>query len=529
MGPVLGLEMVVLLGVALVVCGALARRYPIAPAILLVLVGVLVGFVPHLRHAQLPPEVVLLLFLPALLYWESLTTSLREIRNNLRVVVLTSTALVLATAAAVAAVAHSVLGLAWGPAWVLGAALAPTDATAVGVLARDLPRRTVTVLRAESLINDGTALVLYGLAVGVTVGEEHLTGWHVSWLLVLAYGGGVLTGALAGLISWQVRRRMDDPMLEGIAMLVTPFAAFLMADLIDASGVLAVVVCGLVISQVTPRISGAATRQIVIPFWALSTTVLSSALFVLVGLSAQSAVRGLTSTSMLRALGDVLVVTAVVVGVRWAWSYTTPYVIRVLDRRPAQRLRRVPARQRTVSAVAGFRGAVSLAAVLAVPHTLGSGAPFPDRDVIVLITCGVIVLTLLQALLLPTVVRFARLPVDTSVAEELHLAEVFTLDAAIEAIDETAAELGSGELVVERVRHELDKQRRLLAAAGSAGDPVVQHDDQYTSLVLALLARRREALVELRDEQRIDDIVLRRVQARLDNEEVRFSRSNPVE
>jgi CPA1 family monovalent cation:H+ antiporter len=126
-------------------------------------------------------------------------------------------------------------------------------------------------------------------------------------------------------------------------------------------------------------------------------------------------------------------------------------------------------------------------------------------------------------------VRFARLPVDTSVAEELHLAEVFTLDAAIEAIDETAAELGSGELVVERVRHELDKPRRLLAAAGSAGDPVVQHDDQYTSLVLALLARRREALVELRDEQRIDDIVLRRVQARLDNEEVRFSRSNPVE
>ena len=180
--------MVVLLGVALVTCGALARRYPIAPAILLVLVGVLVGFVPHFRQAQLPPEVVLLVFLPALLYWESLTTSLREIRDNLRVVVLSSTALVVVTAAAVAAVGHG-LGLEWGPAWVLGAALAPTDATAVGVLARDLPRRNVTVLRAESLVNDGTALVLYGLAVGVTVGEEQLTGWHVTWLLVLAYGG----------------------------------------------------------------------------------------------------------------------------------------------------------------------------------------------------------------------------------------------------------------------------------------------------------------------------------------------------
>lgn len=523
----LGLEVVVLLGCALVLCGALARRYPVAPALLLVLVGVLVGFVPRLREVQLPPEVVLLVFLPALLYWESLTTSLREIRNNLRVVVLTSTALVVATAGAVAVAAHA-CGLQWGPAWVLGAALAPTDATAVGVLASDLPRRTVTVLRAESLVNDGTALVLYGLAVGVTVGEEHLTGWHVSWLLVLAYGGGVLAGGLVGLVSWQLRRRMDDPVLEAIAMLVTPFAAFLLADSVEASGVLAVVSCGLFMSQVAPRITRAAARQIMVPFWSLSTTVLSSALFVLVGLSAQSAFRGLSSTSLLRALADTLVVAAVVIGVRWVWLYTTPYLIRMLDRRPQQRLRRVGARQRTVNAVAGFRGAVSLAAVLAVPERLDSGAPFPDRDLIVLITSGVIVLTLLQALLLPAVVRFARLPADTSVAEELQLADVFTLDAALDALDDTAAELGSGETVVARVRHELDKQRRLVAAAGEDGDPVVQHDDQYVRLSLALIGVRREALVELRDEQRIDDIVLRQVQARLDLDEVRISRTTPA-
>ncbi|MGW5241030.1 Na+/H+ antiporter [Monashia sp. NPDC004114] len=523
-----GLEMVVVLGVALVACGALAKRYPIAPAILLVLVGVLVGFVPHLREAQLPPEVVLLVFLPALLYWESLTTSLREIRNNLRVVVLTSTVLVVATAAAIAATAHA-LGLPWGPAWVLGAALAPTDATAVGTLAGDLPRRTVTVLRAESLVNDGTALVLYGLAVGVTVGEEQLTGWHVTWLLVWSYIGGVLAGVLIGLVSWQVRRRMDDPMLESIAMLVTPFVAFLLADVAHASGVLAVVVCGLFMSQVTPRITGAATRQIALPFWALSTTVLSSALFVLIGLSAQSAFRALNSTSILQALTDILVVTAVVIAVRWAWVYTTPYVIRVLDRRPAQRLRRVSARQRTVSAAAGFRGAVSLAAVLAVPHTLDSGAPFPGRDLMVLIACGVIVLTLLQALILPSVVRFARLPADTSVAEELQFADEYTLDAAIEALDTTANELGSGDKVVARVRHELDKQRKLITTEGEEGELVIQHDDQYRNLSLALIARRREALLELRDEQRIDDIVLRRVQTRLDQEEVRFSRANPLD
>jgi Na+/H+ antiporter len=520
--------MVVLLGVALVVCGALARRYPIAPAILLVVFGVVAGFVPHLRHAHLPPEVILLVFLPALLYWESLTTSLREIRSNLRVVVLSSTVLVLATAAAVAATAHA-LGMPWGPAWVLGAALAPTDATAVGVLARNLPRRTVTTLRAESLVNDGTALVLYGLAVGVTVGEEYLAGWHVTWLLVLSYGGGILAGGLVGLLSWQVRRRMDDPMLEGIAMLVTPFAAFLAADAIEASGVLAVVACGLFMSHVAPRITDAATRHLVVPFWSLSTTVLSSALFVLIGLEAQSAFRGLSSTSLRQALLDIVLVTAVVIGVRWVWIYTTPYVIRLLDRRPAQRERRVSARQRTVNAAAGFRGAISLAAVLAVPHTLESGAPFPDRDLIVVIGCGVIMLTLLQALLLPAVVRFARLPSDHSVAEEIQLAEVFTLDAAIESIDATATDLGIGERVTDRVRYELEKQRKLVAAAGADGHPLVQHAGEFTSLSLALLARRREALLQLRDERRIDDIVLRQVQARLDIEEIRFSPARPPE
>ncbi len=524
----LGLEMVVVLGVALLLSGLLARRFPIAPALLLVAIGVGIGLVPALSGVQLPSEVVLLLFLPALLYWESLTTSLREIRSNLRVVVLASTGLVVATAGAVAVVVHA-LGLAWGPAWVLGGALAPTDATAVGVLARALPRRTVTVLRAESLVNDGTALVIYGLAVGVTVGTEHLTALHVTWLLVLSYVGGSLAGVLVGLVSWQLRRRLDDPMLENIAILVTPFAAFLLAEWIHASGVLAVVVCGLLMSQLAPRVTGAATRQQTTAFWSLSTTVLSSALFVLVGQQAHAAVRNLPGTSYDRAVGLVLVTTGVVVATRWAWLYTTPYLIRALDRRPSQRLRRVSARQRTVNATTGFRGAVSLAAALAVPHQLRDGSPFPDRDLIVVITSGVIVLTLLQALVLPRVVRFARLPEDGSIAEERHLAETRTVEAAYEAIDEAAAELGTGEHVVDRVRHEIDKERTLLAADGATEDPVVQHHDQYAALRLALVSRQRDALLQLRDDREIDDIVLRQVQNRLDQEEVRLQHAPPPE
>src|SRR3954447_5157325 len=202
----LGLEVVVALGAALLAGTVLARRARIAPPVLLLACGLLLGFIPALRQVHLPSEAVLLLFLPALLYWESLTTSLREIRSNLRVIVLSSTLLVIATAAAVAVAAHA-LGMPWGPAWVLGAALAPTDATAVGVLARALPRRTVTTLRAESLVNDGTALVVFGLAVGITAGEDHLSALGVSALFLLSYGGGALAGLATAWISTQARRR----------------------------------------------------------------------------------------------------------------------------------------------------------------------------------------------------------------------------------------------------------------------------------------------------------------------------------
>jgi len=185
----------VTLGLAVLVCGVLARRVGVALPVLLLACGALLGFAPALRRVHLPPEVVLLLFLPALLYWESQTTSLREIRSNLRVIVLQSTVLVVATAAGVAAAAHA-LGLQWGPAWVLGAAVAPTDATAVGVLGRVLPRRTLTILRAESLVNDGMALVIFAVAVGITAGQERFNAPYTGWLFLRAYGGGALAGAL---------------------------------------------------------------------------------------------------------------------------------------------------------------------------------------------------------------------------------------------------------------------------------------------------------------------------------------------
>ena len=524
MHDLLGLELVVVLGAVLLACGALASRLRIAPPVLLLISGAVLGFVPALREAHLPPEVMLLLFLPALLFWESLTTSLREIRSNLRPIVLLSTVLVVVTAGAVAAVAHA-LGMPWGPAWVLGAAVAPTDATAVGVLARALPRRMVTMLRAESLVNDGTALVVYGLAVGITVGEQELTLPHVSWLFLLSYGGGILAGLASAWLAVQVRRRLDDPLQENVAVLVTPFLAFLLAEVVHASGVLAVVVCGLIMSQIAPREGRADTRQQTTAFWSLSTYVLNGVLFVLVGLEVQAATRNLTSVDLVRGLITVAAVSAVVIAARFGWLFTSPYLIRALDRRPQQRTRRVGARPRVVIAVSGFRGAVSLALALAVPQTIDAGEPFPGRDLIVFVTAGVIVVTLAQALVLPKVVRWAQLAPDTSVERERHLAETQATEAALTAIPQLGADLGVDQDITRRLHHEYDQHLRVLRADGDQdGAPAVLRDDQQdTALRLAVLAHKRATVVALRDDGHIDDTVLRQVQTRLDIEEVRLA------
>ncbi|MER5430095.1 Na+/H+ antiporter [Streptomyces sp. NPDC002588] len=529
----IGLELVVVLGVAVLLGNAAGDRYRIAPPVVLLVFGALLGLVPALRAVELPPEAVLLIFLPVLLYWESLTTSLREIRRDLRGIILMSTVLVIGTAGAVAAVAHG-LGLAWGPAWVLGAAVAPTDATAVGVLAKALPRRNVTLLRAESLINDGTALVLFGLAVGITVGEEHFTLPHVTALFAVSYVGGAAAGALTAWLVIRARRVFDDPLLGNVAMILMPFTAYLLAELIHASGVLAAVVAGLIMSQAGPRVAAAAMRRQAEETWSLATFVLNSSLFVLVGLQAQAALRELHGSDLANALIAVAAVSAVVVAARFAFNFTVPYLIRLLDRRPQQRLRRMNYRARVVTSIAGFRGAVSLAVALSVPTALDSGAPFPDRDTIVFVTSGVIVTTLVvQGLLLPAVVRWARLPRDTSVEEERLLAETTATEEALKALPTLVDDLETDPAVAERMRQEYESHLLVVRAGGGEtatdDEVVLRHHRHYTALRLALLAHKRATLVRLRDEREIDDTVLRHVQRRLDIEEVRLSRRQAAE
>ncbi|MFE0106689.1 Na+/H+ antiporter [Streptomyces sp. NPDC059009] len=526
----LGLVLVVLLGTAVLLGSVWAERLRVAPPAVLLVLGVLVGLVPALRDVQLPSEVVLLLFLPVLLFWESLSTSLREIRRHLTDVTLAATLLVLASAAAVACVAHA-LGLEWGPAWALGAAVAPTDATAVNVVAPLLPRRDITLLRAESLLNDGTALVVYGIAVGVTVGTEHVTAPHVLWLFALGYGGGALIGLGAGVLVHRLHGRRPDTtaLHEQALLLLAPFGAYLVAEYLDASGVVAVVVCGLILSQRWPRTMRAEVRVQAQNFWAVATFLLNGALFVLIGVELDYTVRTLGGGELRRALWTALAVAGTLIAVRFAYYFAVAGFFRLLRRGTARASATTYSKRRlTVSALSGFRGAISLAAALGVPAVLSDGSPFPDRRLIVFVTAVVIVVTMAQALLLPYVVRWARIPADTAVAQEEWLAESVSYGDALAALPGLAERLRTAPQVTEAVRHYLQlqadavTQRCRTPPAPPAVHPQQLADDD-TALRLALLAERRAAVVRLRDAGDIDDTVLRRLQRRLDAEELHLS------
>jgi CPA1 family monovalent cation:H+ antiporter len=526
-----GLEIVVVVGVLVLLGGVLAPRVRLPAPLVQLLLGVAVGFVPGLGDVEMPPEVVLFLFLPALLYWESLNTSLREARANLRVIFLSSVVLVLATAATVAVVGHA-LGLAWPMAWVLGAVLAPTDATAVAAVAGRLPRRQATLVRAESLINDGTALAVYGVAVGVAVGTLDIGPGDVALRLAWSYVGGIAVGLAVAGLAVLVRRRLHDVRLENLVGLLTPFVAYLPAELVGASGVVAVVTTGLALTQIPATLIPARTRVQSRAFWNLTSYLLNGALFVLIGLELHAVVAGRGAGELLAASGIALLVALVVVGTRLVWTNTTPYLIRALDRRPSQRARRVTFRQRQPIAWAGFRGAVSLAAALAIPATVDGGGPLDGRDLVLLVTFGVIVFTLVvQGLTLPAVVRWAQLPVDGRESEEYRLAQREATRAALEVMEVRAGELDVPDDVWKQVHADYEEHLRKLELKYSVMDGGAEDSDRDTlaaykaarRLRLALLTDKRRTLSQLRHERRIDDLVLVRMQSQLDAEEVRLT------
>jgi monovalent cation/hydrogen antiporter len=513
--------------VAVAALSVLARAVGLPYPILLVLGGLVIGFLPGLPDVELPPELVLVLFLPPLLYYAAFFSSPRELRADARAISLLAIGLVLATMGVVAATAHALIGgLPWAVAFALGAIVAPTDPLAATAIARRLgvPRRIVTVLEGEALVNDATALVAFRIAVAAVVGGGFVA-WEAVLRFVVSAAGGVAIGIAVGWLVAEVRRRLEDPQIEIVLSLGTGYAAYLPAEWVEVSGVLAAVTAGLYVGWRAPGLASPATRLLGFSFWDVLTYLLNALLFILVGLQLHPILSGVTERSAASLLGLALVVSAAVIGVRIAWGFTVPYLIRVLDRRPAQIARRVGPRERLIVGWSGMRGAVSLAAALSLPLEASSGQGFPERNLIIFLTFAVILATLVvQGLTLPWLIRRLRVRSDDSEEQEELRARLGATNAALARLEELAAEDWTLDDTVDRLRGLYEyRRRRLSARAGlDEDDGYEERSLAYQRVLRELIDAQRGAIIKLRNEGAITNDVMHRIERELDLEDSRL-------
>lgn len=518
----------VFLGLLLVVAvlTTVARRMRIAYPILLVLGGLVLSFIPGLPALQLQPQIVFLLFLPPLLYWESLNASSRDLWANLRTIASLAVGLVLLTIGVVAVVVHAVIpGLTWAAAFVLGTIVAPTDETAAAAIADrlGLPRRLVAIIEDESLLNDASSLVAYNVAVAAVVtGSFSLR--RAGGEFVLAAVGGVVVGLAAGWLVGQVRKRLYDPPVENTISLLSGFASYLPAAALGFSGVLAVVAQGLYLARGSPRYLSARTRLQGREMWEMVTFLLNGLLFTLVGLQLHGIVGRLSGYSPLTLLWYGALPALTVILLRIAWVFTFTYVPRMLSPGWARKQPSAPWRETTILAWTGMRGGISLAAALAIPLAANSGAPFPDRGLIIYMTYSVILATLvLQGLTLAPLIQWFGVGRDQSENQEETAAWLAATQAGLQRL-ESLPKAGLSPRMIERLRNQLQSQSRVYAARAldPAEEEVEQRSARYRAARREILDAEREAIIDLRDQGIINDDAMRKIENDLDLEEVRL-------
>jgi monovalent cation/hydrogen antiporter len=513
--------------VGIVAFASLASVLRVPYPITLVLGGLAIGFIPGVPSPELDPELVLLIFLPPLLYGAAFFTSLRDLRRNARPIALLSIVLVFVTMGAVALVAHHVIGLSWGVSFVLGAIVSPTDAVAPTEILRRIgaPRRLLTVVEGENLTNDWTALVLYKVAVAAVVsGTFSLFDASVEFLL--SGVGGLAVGLVAGRIIREIRRRIDDPPTEITISILSGYAAYLPAEELGFSGVIAAVTVGIYMGWHTPELTTPIMRMQGVSVWEILTFLLNAVLFLLIGMQMPAILDDLGGESAGQLLWWALLISLTVVGVRLIWGFTVVYLIRALDRREVMRTRRSTWQSRLVISWAGMRGAVSLAAALAVPLETDSGAPFPERDLIIFLAFAVILVTLVgQGLTLAPLIRWLGVEDDGSEEREEVDARMRVAQAALVRLDELVEEEWVRDDTVERVRGMYEYRRRRFTARvdGDGDESYEERTDQYRRLMYELYDAQREELIELRNSQEISDEVRRRIERDLDLEESRLA------
>ena len=520
-------EAILLLMVAVAALASLARRLRIAEPIPLVLGGLALGFIPALSSVQFPPGVVFLLFVPPLVYIGGVLTPWRDMKRNLRPILLLAVGLVLATIFAVAAVTRVVVNepMSWSVALVLGTIVAPPDAVAVMAITKRLkvPRRIVNILEGESLANDTVALVAYKMAVAAAV-----TGTFAYTTagrdLALAGVGGLLIGLLIGTGMLWVRRRLSDPTVQTTLSLLTPFAAFLPAEAVGASGVLAVVTAGIYIGRNSSRYFTAEVRTLSLSFWRIVEFLLNGLAFILIGLQVRKVYFELGDYPIAELLWDTFAIMLCVIIVRLLWVFPAAYLPRLLIPSIRKSDPAPPWQEVTVIGWAGIRGVDSLVTALAVPLVVSSGGSFPQRSLVIFLSFGVILSTLiLQGFSLPLLIRWLKLRDDGLNESEEMKGRIAATAAALRRLDEMAAEPWVPRDVVEQLRalHRSRLQRYEARLCDCGQDGYEEKAAAVRRLDLELLKAERQTVIDLRDREVINDDVLRDIERDIDLEELR--------
>jgi len=502
-------------GALLVLAPVTRIPYPI----FLVLGGLAVGLVPGLPHFKLPPEVVLIAFLPPLLYLSAFFTSLRDLRANFGPISLLAIGLVAATTAGVAVIAHWAVDIDWRAAFVLGAVVSPTDPISATSIARRLgvPRGIVTIVEGESLVNDATALVLYRAAVVAAVSGTFSLAETGGRLLGNA-AAGIAIGLAVGYVVRQVRKRLDHSPTEITIAFLTGYLAYLPAEALGVSAVLAAVTAGIYLGWYTPELTNADTRLQGFGFWTILSFILNASLFTLVGLQLPDVLDGLERWSTGELIAAAAAVCAAVIVIRIVWVLPFTYMKALLGSGKANW------KYGTVIAWAGMRGAVSLAAALAIPLETDTGAPFPARELIIFLAFIVILVTLVfQGLSLPLLIRSLRIDTDPAEEREEAKARIHAAKAALGRLEELVDEEWVREDTAERMRGTYSFRIRRFGERLKGGDGSIETQSQdFQRLRRELLRAEEDAVVDLRRTGVISDEVMHRVLRDIALEDVRL-------
>jgi Na+/H+ antiporter len=521
-------EIIVLLFAAVAALVVVARKLSLPYPVVLVISGLALSFVPRLPEVKLNPEIVFYFFLPPLLYPAALFTSWRDFRRNLRQILLLAIGLVLATTVTVAWIAHAILpGLPWAAAFALGAIVSPPDAISATALIRRLPvpHRIQAILEGESLVNDATALVALQFAVAALMtGSFSLS--HAALRFVWVAMGGIAFGLLVGFAMRWVHRHLDDPPVQITISLLTPFVAYLPADRLHVSGVLATVTAGIFLGWHSPLVVTARYRLQAFAFWEMVVFLLNGFVFIVIGLQLPGILRAVNGESLIDPIVSALIISLAVILVRIGWVVPATYLPRLLGKKLQARDPFPPWQQVAIVAWSGMRGVVSLAAAFALPLALTDGSTFPGRNYILFLTFSVILATLvLQGLTLPVLIRRLGITGDGQADEEERTARLEANKAAIELIEKLRANGDFSSDAVDRLRAEYDERVEQLQLCAENPDDCRGEiaTPQYQRLQHEALRIERQTIIRLRNERVINDDALRRIQRDLDLAEARLT------